>query len=186
MRDKGTGANCCNDTQNLFSFTPGYIQAVINGDGTNRLGPYIATDGKVVAAPTSTASTGLETSSSSNTSATTIATATATAGDAGGLSTPIRDAVIAIGVVLGVIFLVSLTLLAYVWRKLSRERRLRREGQKLLRRQEKEIRPQLTPQIGFQTDGGGVTGWRSGTYAGEHVASVQELPVVRRVGELST
>ncbi|KAI8625496.1 hypothetical protein F5Y19DRAFT_479603 [Xylariaceae sp. FL1651] len=38
--------SCCNGSSKLFDFKPGYIKAVLNGDGTNRLLPY--TDGKEV------------------------------------------------------------------------------------------------------------------------------------------
>lgn len=183
MKDRDL-PSCCNDSNNLFEFQIGYLQAVINGDGTNRLGPYIPTDGTATAAPTSTASTGFETSSSSKTSA--IAPTAVTAGDTGGLSTPARDAAIAIGVALGTTLLITITVLVYVWRKLSRERRLRREGQKSLTRQDTGTRPQLTHQIAFQTGESGVAGGTSETYAEEPDAPAQELPVVPRVGELST
>lgn len=184
MKDRDL-PSCCNDSNNLFEFKIGYLQAVINGDGTNRLGAYVPTDATATAAPTSTASTGFETSSSSKTSATAATAATAT-GDTGGLPTPARDAAIAIGVVLGTTLLITIAVLMYVWRKLSGERRLRREGHKILTRQEKGTRPQLTHQIALQTGGSGVAGGTSGVYTEEPDAPVQELPVVPRVGELST
>ncbi|KAH8778754.1 hypothetical protein F5883DRAFT_542815 [Diaporthe sp. PMI_573] len=191
VRDKDTASSsCCNSSANLFAFKPGYIQAVINGDGTNRLSPYVGTDGNTLGAPTSTASTDSEASSSNNTSAlaptaaTTGATATATAGDTGGLPTHVGDAVIAIGVVLGCITLVTIALLVFVWRKLAQERRLRREGQKLLRRREKETWPQLTHQTAFQIGESGVAGGRGEMYAGEPGALIRELPMSPRVGEL--
>lgn len=41
------GDSCCGNESSLFDFKPGYIRAVINGDGTNRLGPYVDDDGNV-------------------------------------------------------------------------------------------------------------------------------------------
>lgn len=183
---KDPSASCCNNTQNLFTFKPGAIQAIINGDGTNRLGPYVAADEKTVAAPTSISSTGSEPSSSNNTSVTTMATAAAaaTAGDTGGLTAPVRDAIIAMGVVLGTILLITLASLAFVWRKLSEERRLRREAQRVLKRQQEETWPQITHPMAFQTVGSGVTGGSSEMYTGDR--EVRELPTSQRVGELST
>ncbi|KAI7788676.1 uncharacterized protein LA080_008566 [Diaporthe eres] len=150
-------ASCCNDTSNLFSFTPGYIQAVINGDGTNRLGPATVAAG----------------------------------GGTTSLSTPIRDAVIAVGAVLGTILLITLASLVFMWRKFSKERRLRREEQGALRRQRKETWPQLTHEATFQAGGGGVAGGRSEMYAGEFKGvpwsrDARELPASQHVGELST
>lgn len=167
-------ASCCNDTSNLFTFTPGYIQAVINGDGTNRLGPYVAADEKAVTTPTSTASTGSAANSSVNTSA--------TAGDTMALSTPVRDAIVAIGAVLGAFLLIALASLVFVWRKYSQERRLRREEQEVLRRQQKEPWPQLTHQPVFQAGGSGVAELKGAPWARE----VRELPATQHVGELST
>lgn len=167
-------ASCCNDTSNLFTFTPGYIQAVINGDGTNRLGPYVAANEKAVTTLTSTASAGSVASSSSNTSA--------TAGDTAGLSTPVRDAIIAIGAVLGAFLLIALALLVFVWRKYSQERRLRREEQVVLRRQQKENWSQSMHQPIFQAGGSGVAELKGAPWARE----VRELPATQHVGELST
>lgn len=175
-------AGCCNDTSNLFTFTPGYIQAVINGDGTNRLGPYVAADEKAVTTPTSTASAGSEAGSSNDTSGS--ATAGAAAGDTAALPAPVRDAIIAIGAVLGTILLITLASLVFVWRKYSQERRLRHEEQKELRRQQKETWPQITQQTSFQAGGGGMAGGKSEMYAGSR--EVRELPATQHVGELST
>jgi hypothetical protein len=36
------GESCCNDTSTWFDWKPGYITAVINGDGTNRLESYVS------------------------------------------------------------------------------------------------------------------------------------------------
>lgn len=186
MKD-APSASCCNDTSNLFTFTPGYIQAVINGDGTNRLGPYIAADEKAVTTPASTASTGSEAGSSNDISAS--ATVSAAAGDTASLSTPARDAIIAVGAVLGTILLITLASLVFVWRKFSQERRLRHEEQKALRRQQKENWPQLT----YQPGGSSMGGWKSEMDAGEFKGStrpwsrdVRELPASQQVGELST
>lgn len=181
-------ASCCNDTSNLFSFTPGYIQAVINGDGTNRLGPYVAADEKAVTAPTSTASRGSDTGSSNDTSA---SATVAAGGGTTSLSTPIRDAIVAVGAVLGTILLITLASLVFMWRKFSKERRLRREEQGALRRQRKETWPQLTHETTFQAGGGGVAGGRSEMYAGEFKGvpwsrDARELPASQHVGELST
>lgn len=168
-------ASCCNDTSNLFTFTPGYIQAVINGDGTNRLGPYVAADEKAVTTPTPTASAGSVVASlSSNISA--------TAGDTDGLSTPVRDAIIAIGAVLGAFLLIALASLVFVWRKYSQERRLRREEQAVLRRQQKETWPQSTHQPIYQAGGSGVAELKGAPWARE----VRELPATQHVNELST
>lgn len=167
-------ASCCNDTSNLFTFTPGYIQAVINGDGTNRLGPYVAADEKAVTTPTSTVAAGSVASSSSNTSA--------TAGDTDGLSTPVRDAIIAIGAVLGAFLLIALASLVFVWRKYSQERRLRREEQEVLRRQQKETWPQSTHHPIFQAGGGSVAELKGAPWARE----VRELPATQHMNELST
>lgn len=168
-------AGCCNDTSNLFTFTPGYIQAVINGDGTNRLGPYVAADEKAVTTPASTASAGSGANSSDDTSA-------GATGDTAALPTTVRDAIIAIGAVLGTILLIALASLVFVWRKYSQERRLRREEQKELRRQQKETWP---------ARGSGVVGGRTEMYAGELKGApwsreVRELPATYHVGELST
>lgn len=182
--------NCCNDSSNLFTFKTGKIQAVINGDGTNRLGPYVATDGKVLVPPTSTAPTGSQSTvtASNNASATAINADNnaATAGDAEGLITPVKNAVIAISVVLGSMVLALLASLAFVWRKLSQERRLRNEGQKLLKRRENESWLQLTHQTACQTGENGVAGWRGEMFAGELGAPVRELHASPRTGELST
>ncbi|KAI1463687.1 uncharacterized protein F4812DRAFT_237870 [Daldinia caldariorum] len=34
--------SCCGSESSWFDFKPGYIKAVLNGDGSNRLGPYIS------------------------------------------------------------------------------------------------------------------------------------------------
>ncbi|KAK2607257.1 hypothetical protein N8I77_005948 [Diaporthe amygdali] len=177
-------ASCCNDTSNLFTFTPGYIQAVINGDGTNRLGPYVAADQK--SASTTTTPAGSEANSSIDASAST--TAAATAGDTDALPTSVRNAIIAVGAILGIILLISLVSLVFVWRKYSQERRLRREDREMTRRQQKENWPHHPYQGTFQGDGTGVAGARREMYVGEPKDAwsqrIHELPSSHKVGEL--
>lgn len=187
MKD-APSASCCNDTSNLFTFTPGYIQAVINGDGTNRLGPYVAADEKAVTAPTSTASTGSDAGSSNDASA---SATVAAAGDTNSLSNPVRNAIIAVGAVFGTILLITLASLVFMWRKFSKERQLRRKEQEALRRQQKETWPQFTQQGSYEAGGSSVGRGRNEMYAGELKGApwsreVRELPATHHVGELST
>ncbi|KAI0098123.1 hypothetical protein F4776DRAFT_650824 [Hypoxylon sp. NC0597] len=53
--------SCCGNESTLFDFKPGYIRAVLNGDGTNRLGPYV--DAKGVTEATSIIISSSQTSS---------------------------------------------------------------------------------------------------------------------------
>ena len=46
--------SCCDNS--TFEWTPGYIIAVINGDGTNRLTPYVDVNGSTQGATSMTAS----------------------------------------------------------------------------------------------------------------------------------
>ncbi|KAL2356581.1 hypothetical protein BJ546DRAFT_947789 [Cryomyces antarcticus] len=77
--DFGTGS-CCNNSS--FQWMPGYIVAVINGDGTNRLGPYVDVSGSTQGGTTATTSQTL----SSPTATTTIAGSTTTS--AASISSP--------------------------------------------------------------------------------------------------
>ncbi|OTA59232.1 hypothetical protein K449DRAFT_466938 [Hypoxylon sp. EC38] len=49
-------ASCCSNESTLFDFKPGYIRAVLNGDGTNRLGPYVDAKGVTEASSITTSS----------------------------------------------------------------------------------------------------------------------------------
>jgi hypothetical protein len=119
------GDSCCNDTSKYFDFKPGYIQAVINGDGTNRLAQYIPADGSSAAA-NSTPSSSAESS---------MSTAMAAAAGETGSSTAEKTCpgtnkpAIALGVVLGALIPAALAGLVFFWLQYVRERKARLEAE---------------------------------------------------------
>lgn len=115
------GASCCENESNYFQWKPGYITAVINSDGSNRLLPYIEED-----ANSSSSSTSSPTSANS-------ASISTPATDTGHVSTAptstdvtkTRSAAIAVGVVFGLLWLLSSVGMVVFWRKYKTERTMR-------------------------------------------------------------
>lgn len=122
------GASCCEDESNYFQWKPGYITAVINSDGSNRLLPYIEEDAN------SSSSGGSSTSApTSANSATTSTLATNTGHVSSSISTAptstdvtkTRSAAIAVGVLFGLLWLLSSVGMVVFWRKYKTERTMR-------------------------------------------------------------
>ncbi|TKA72685.1 hypothetical protein B0A49_06685 [Cryomyces minteri] len=148
--DFGTGS-CCNNS--TFQWTPGYIVAVINGDGTNRLGPYVDVNGSTQGGTTATTSQTL----SSPTATTT--TAGSTTASAGGISSPTsssftpsptsssslstssataRTVGLAVGIPVGLIALAAITALIIFMRRFKQEKIERKEMEEKMTRSELE------------------------------------------------
>lgn len=122
------GDPCCGDSSNFFEWKPGYIAAVINGDGSNRLGPYIAADANssssssFSSAHPSTSATSNPTSGSARASESALSDQhTASSKD----SMTYRNAAIAVGATFGILSLVALMGMLLFWRKYKAERRMR-------------------------------------------------------------
>ncbi|KAK7514772.1 uncharacterized protein IWZ02DRAFT_178375 [Phyllosticta citriasiana] len=58
----GSESCCDGNTTNYFNWRPGCIKAVLNGNGTNRLGPYVSADGTSSGTTTSSAAVASSTS----------------------------------------------------------------------------------------------------------------------------
>ncbi|KAK7538746.1 uncharacterized protein J3D65DRAFT_343440 [Phyllosticta citribraziliensis] len=124
----GNGSESCCDgnTTNYFTWRPGYIKAVLSGDGTNRLGPYVSVDGTSSGATTTSAAIAASTAAASAASA-----ATATCESSGQNSKGKTAATVASGF-FGVAFAMSFGAMMAFWMKYSRERALRMQGQQML------------------------------------------------------
>jgi hypothetical protein len=137
---------CCNDSStSFFTFKPGYLKAVLSGDGTNRLGPYVDTNGVTQTVPTTSGLTTASSTGSSTGSSSTAGTTTTGAGAGGagtttgsGGSTALQSQsgtaevqtqnntpTIAVGVTLGVLLGAALAGMFYFWRLYRAEKQLR-------------------------------------------------------------
>lgn len=133
----GGDAPCCDGPQ--FDWKPGYIAAIINGDGTNRLTPYVDTEGNIKSdsiftmtamsssersEPTSEPTAGpSEAIGSGSTAAAepeqTSLTPPVPADGSGGKD---RKVAIAVGVVFGLIAVVAIGVLVFFLLKFKKER----------------------------------------------------------------
>ncbi|KAK8212484.1 hypothetical protein IWZ01DRAFT_502263 [Phyllosticta capitalensis] len=123
----GTESCCDGNTTNYFTWKPGYIQAVINGDGTNRLGPYVSANGVTQGVASSTAA-------ATSTSSTSAASTTAASCES---TVPLEDkgtskgktaATVTSGF-FGAAFALSFTSMMVFWMKFRREKALRMREQ---------------------------------------------------------
>lgn len=129
----GDTGSCCEGS--TFEWAPGYIVAVINGDGTNRLTPYVDVNGSTQGATSTTASQ-TSTSSASGSANTTssdvassngasaasaLATASPTPSSAPSSTTP-RTVGLAVGIPVGIIALAILAAFVVAARRLKQQR----------------------------------------------------------------
>lgn len=142
------GATCCGDESNYFQWKPGYITAVINSDGSNRLLPYIEED-----ANSSSSSGSSSTSSPTSANSASIFTpATNTDHVSSAISTAptstvvtkTRNAAITVGAVFGLLWLLSSVGMIVFWCKYKTERTMR------LAEQEKPLGNVPTQQCHYQ------------------------------------
>ncbi|KAH7065332.1 hypothetical protein B0J12DRAFT_639881 [Macrophomina phaseolina] len=126
------GEPCCGNSSNFFEWKPGYITAVINGDGSNRLGPYIAADANGSSSTSTSSSSSL--ASASTSAASRPSSESAQGSDFVPSSQPTppvdnskthRNAAIAVGATFGALSLVALVGMLVLWRKYKAERRMR-------------------------------------------------------------
>ncbi|KAI0377377.1 hypothetical protein F5Y04DRAFT_264530 [Hypomontagnella monticulosa] len=118
----GSGmTNCCNDTKNLFDFKPGWIQAVLDPDGINRLPPIKQAD---VASPsTSTTPSPESTPPSSQTSSLSSESSRASPDIEVQRGPSFSSAAIAIVAVLACLLALSTTALGFLWIRHNNERK---------------------------------------------------------------
>lgn len=105
------GDSCCNDTSTWFEWKPGYITAVINGDGTNRLEAYVSSQSSTSPAGSS------EPQSSSRP----------------------NKAAIAVGVVLSILLTLATVGLLFFWLQYSAERKRRLDSDASLRQTQQQM-----------------------------------------------
>ncbi|KAI2617959.1 hypothetical protein GGS26DRAFT_596153 [Hypomontagnella submonticulosa] len=113
--------NCCNDTANLFDFKPGWIQAVLNPDGTNRLPPV--KQANVESSSTSTTLSPESTSPSSQTSSLSVESSSTSPAIEVPSSPSFSPAAIAAVAVLACLLALCMGALGFIWIRYNSERK---------------------------------------------------------------
>lgn len=117
---------CCNDTSSWFDYKPGDLIAVINGDGSNRLGPYVSADASPSSSLSSPSSSSVSSPSSSTPAPTASSSGEASAcanTNSGGRSSSTNKTAIAVGAVLGTALVLACAGLLFFLTRFLREKR---------------------------------------------------------------